>query len=62
MGRWRNVVWQTIDKGETVQFSQLVRFVKMEAKMVMDPMYGREAPSQDVKMVTTNTSVEYEHT
>ena len=73
-GRWRNVVWQTKDKGETVQFSQLVRFVKTEAKMVMDPMYGREALSQDVKIVTTHTnrskgsfatevsSVEYEQT
>ncbi|XP_038063125.1 uncharacterized protein LOC119733827 [Patiria miniata] len=58
--RWRNVVRQTSDKGETVQFSQLVRFVKMEAKKVMDPMYGREALSQDVK--GTGAKVVTKHT
>ena len=47
--RWRNVVRQTKEKGETIQFSQLVKFVKEEAKKVMDPTYGKDALSQDAK-------------
>ena len=58
--RWRNIVRQTSDKGETVQFSHLVRFVKMEAKKVMDPMYGKEALSQNVR--GTSTKIVTNHT
>ena len=40
---------QTKDRGDTVKFSQLVDFVKKEAKKANDPTFGRDAIVTDYK-------------
>ena len=48
--RWRSIVLQTKDdRGDTVTFSQLVDFVKKEAKKAKDPTFGRDAIVTDYK-------------
>ena len=47
--KWRNIVQQTKERGQSVVFSQLVKLVKCEAKRANDPTYGRMALSQDTK-------------
>ena len=46
--RWRNIVYQTKEKGSRVKFSHLVKFVRAESKKANDPMFGREAMVRSV--------------
>ncbi|VDI41133.1 Hypothetical predicted protein [Mytilus galloprovincialis] len=43
--KWRNIVYDTKGRKETVKFQQLVNFVKKEAKKAIDPIYGKEVLS-----------------
>ena len=44
--RWRSLVQDLKMKGYTPKFSNLVQFVRKEAKNLNDPVYGQEAISQ----------------
>ncbi|XP_071137143.1 uncharacterized protein [Mytilus edulis] len=43
--KWRNIVYDTKGRKETVKFAQLDNFVKKEAKKAIDPIYGKEVLS-----------------
>ena len=44
--KWRNIVFETKAKNQVVKFSQLVEFVKREAKKLNDPVYGKDILSK----------------
>jgi hypothetical protein len=45
--RWRNLVCQVKERGETVVFQHIVDFVRREARKMNDPVYGRDVMSID---------------
>ncbi|XP_071094674.1 uncharacterized protein [Haliotis cracherodii] len=47
--KWRGIVLQIRLSRSTVEFSDLVQFVRKEAQKAMDPMYGKEAMRPDDK-------------
>jgi hypothetical protein len=47
--RWRSIVLNTKEHGNTVKFTQLVKFVRQEAKKANDPTFGRDAIASDQK-------------
>lgn len=47
--KWRNIVYETKSRHQTVKFQQLVEFVKRESKKANDPVYGK-----DVMRTTSN--------
>ncbi|XP_046564520.1 uncharacterized protein LOC124273324 [Haliotis rubra] len=47
--KWRGIVLQIRLSGSTIEFSNLVQFVRREAQKAMDPMYGKEAMRPDDK-------------
>ena len=47
--RWRNIVYQTKEKGDRVKFSHLVKFVQREAKKSNDPTFGKEAMTKTLR-------------
>ena len=58
--RWRNHVYRTKELGEAVLFKHLVEFVRREAKIANDPVYGRESlgiDTRDRDKTAWNTSV-----
>jgi len=48
-GRWRSLVFQTKERGETVKFSHLVEFVRRDAKKANYPTFGRDLMIFDQK-------------
>jgi hypothetical protein len=40
--KWRNIVYDTKDRHRVLKFSQLVEFVRKEAKKATDPVYGKD--------------------
>ena len=53
--KWRNIVFETKRKGYVIKFSQLVDFVRQEAKKANDPIFGREHISaRDTKKSTSD--------
>ena len=51
--RWRSIVYQTKERGQRVTFSDLVKYIRMEAKKASDPIFGREAISKTMDSKTT---------
>ena len=57
--KWRNIVYETKSQRRTLLFSQLVDFVKREAKKANDPIYGKDVmrtPSSVKKLQESKSS------
>ena len=54
--KWRNIVFTRKERGSRPTFNCLVKFVTVEAKKAMDPLYGREALIEDKKISTQSQS------